>query len=172
MAHEVPLAVTTPQKQSRPLAADSALHIAWLIWLILLAVPFVVFIVTIWSQMDSEDSAGNKTLARSWFLVSMIYMMVGVPAAFFWRGRIFHGYLAGKLVAPRDYLLGMCTIWGAIEVGGLIALLGCIVTGTLLPNLLPALLAFMLFTPLWPNGHSMTRPLYNEHDPADYEDPR
>jgi hypothetical protein len=42
----------------------------------------------------------------------------------------------------------------------------------MLPNLLPALLAFMLFTPLWPNGHSMTRALINEHDPADYEDPR
>jgi hypothetical protein len=154
------------------MSADAALHAAWWTWFALLSLPFIVFIGTIWRLVYFEDHASDPQLAQKWFVATMAYMAIGVPAAFFWRGRLFRGYWSGQLVSPRDYLVGMITVWAAIELGGLLALTGCLVTGTLLPNLLPALLAFMLFTPLWPNGHSMTRPLINEHDPADYEEPR
>jgi hypothetical protein len=157
---------------SHGLSADAALHIAWWTWFALLSLPFIIFILTIWRLVYFEDHGHDDKLAQKWFIASMVYMMLAIPAAFFWRGRLFRGYWSGQLVAPRDYLVGMITVWAAIEIGGLLALTGCLVTGTLLPNLLPALLAFMLFTPLWPNGHSMTRALINEHDPADYEDPR
>jgi hypothetical protein len=122
--------------------------------------------------MDSDGTTADLPLAQNWFIGVMIYMAIGVPAAFFWRSRMFKGYWSGKVVSPRNYLLGMFTIWAALEFGGILALLGCLVSSTLLPNLLPALLAFMLFTPLWPNGHSMTKPLVNERDPGRYEEPR
>jgi len=158
------------------LGCDSALHIAWGLWITMLAIPFVTFIVMIWALMGSSEGSGepqgNTVLAHKWFIAAMAYMAICVPGAFFLRSRMFKGYWSGQIIAPREYLLGMSTIWAALELGGLFSLLGCIITNTLLPCLLPALLAFMLFTPLWPNGHSMTRPLYNEHDPADYEDPR
>jgi hypothetical protein len=153
------------------LCVDSALQIAWWTWFVLLAMPFVVFIAVLWRLMDAEG-AGNNDLAQMWFVMSMLMLALGVPLAFFWRSRVFKGYWEGHVISPRDYLIGMSTIWIALEFCGLFALAGCLVTGTLLPNLLPALVAFMLFTPLWPNGHSMTRPLTNERDPADYEDPR
>ena len=158
---------------SRPLSVDVALQIAWWTWFLLLTAPFVVFLAVVWQLMDSEAATTiNRNVEQGWFVGSMAYMGLGVPAAFFWRSRIFKGYWAGKVIPPRDYLIGMGTIWLALELGGLLALVGCLVSNTLLPNLLPALLAFMLFTPLWPNGHSMTRPLENERDPAHYEDPR
>lgn len=163
--------LVVPQTQRQPLCCDTALHIAWWTWFTLLAIPFVVFLAVIW-QLTGAEGPSDQKLAQKWFIAAMCYMAIGVPSAFFWRGRIFRGYWEGRTVSPRDYLVGMMTIWIAIEIGGLFALLGCLMTGTLLPNLLPALLAFMLFTPLWPNGHSMTRPLIDEHDPADYEDPR
>jgi hypothetical protein len=159
-------------KASKTLCADSALNIAWCAWCALLAIPFVMFLGVMWHLSQNEGLVADRALAQHWFIASMVYMGIAIPAAFFWRGRMFRGYWAGQVVPPREYLAGMLTIWLAIEIGGLFALLGCILSGTLLPNLLPALLAFMLFTPLWPNGHSMTRPLIDEHDPADYEEPR
>jgi len=156
----------------RELCADTALSIAWWTWFTLLAIPFVVFLAVVWHLMDNEPVATTNTTANAWFVISMAYMAICVPAAFFWRSRMFKGYWSGQLVSPRDYLIGMTTVWLALEIGGLLALAGCLVSGALLPNLLPALLAFMLFTPLWPNGHSMTRALTDERDPADYEEPR
>lgn len=165
----IPLA---SQACENKLSADCALHVAWRIWFTLAVIPFIVFLAVIWQLMDAQSEAGNSDLAQTWFIGAMAYLAIGLPAAFFWRSRIFRGYWAGKTISPRDYLVGMATIWIAIEIGGLFALIGCLVSGTLLPNLLPALVAFMLFTPLWPNGHSMTRPLHNEQDPAEYQEPR
>lgn len=162
----------TPLCANTTLCADTALTIAWWTWFSLLALPFVMFLGVMWQLMDGDGLTADPIMAQKWFVASMAYMAIGVPAAFFWRSRMFRGYWAGRCVAPRDYLAGMITIWAALEIGGLLALLGCIMTSTLLPNLFPALLAFMLFTPLWPNGHSMSRPLTNEQDPGHYEEPR
>ena len=78
----------------------------------------------------------------------------------------------GKVVSPGAYLRGMLTVWLACEIGGIIALIGCLVTRTLLPNLLPALVAFILFTPFWPSGRAMTHPVGNDDDFEIYEEPR
>jgi hypothetical protein len=154
------------------MSADTALQIAWWSWCALMAFPFVVFLAVIWHLMDGDGSAANMHLAVRWFVFTLIFIAVGVPAAFFWRSRSFRGYWSGQCVAPRDYLRGMMTIWIALELGGLLALVGCLITNSMLPNLLPALLAFMLFIPLWPNGHSMIRPPENERDPGGYSEPR
>jgi hypothetical protein len=157
----------------RELTAESTLRIAWWTWCGFLVLPFFGFIATVWHLMDSEAGVGaDSGASEGWFLVSMIFLALAVPTAFFWRSHIFKGYWQGQVVSPRCYLKGMCTIWIALELGGLCSLLGCWMTGQVLPNLLPALVAFMLFTPLWPNGHAMTRPLQDEHDSGDYEEPR
>lgn len=158
--------------------ADSALSTAWRVWFAYLLVPFAFFMAVIW-KLASVNLANTQSMQQAsthssqyWFIATMVYMALAIPGAFFWRSRLFAGYWKGQHVHPKEYLVGMISIWTAIEVGGILALIGCIATGTLLPNLLPAMLAFMLFTPLWPNGHAMTRPLAKEQDPGEYEDPR
>lgn len=157
--------------------ADTALSIAWRVWFAYLIVPFVFFMAVVYqlasgpANVDSQQHASTHA-AQVWFILSLAYMALAVPGAFFWRSRLFAGYWKGQHVHPREYLIGMISVWTAMEVGGILALIGCIATNTLLPNLLPAMLAFMLFTPLWPNGHAMTRPLAKEQDPGEYEDPR
>jgi hypothetical protein len=59
-----------------------------------------------------------------------------------------------------------------LEFGGIIALLGCIVERLLLPNLLPALVAFMFFVTLWPSGKAMVSSIGNQEDASVYEEPR
>jgi hypothetical protein len=154
------------------LSVDAAMQVASWTWFGLLTLPFVLFILVVWHQMSLEGTAGDAETSTRWFIISMAYMAIGVPTAFFLRSKLFRGYWSGQLVSPKNYLAGMILIWSALEFGGLLSLVGCLVSGKLLPNLVPALLAFMLFTPLWPNGHAMTRRLQNEHDPADYEEPR
>jgi hypothetical protein len=108
----------------------------------------------------------------SWFLASSGYLLVVVPASFFLRGRLFKSYWTGHPIAPTKYLYGMLAIWSALEFGGIIALLGCFVDRNLLPNLLPALIAFMFFVTLWPSGRAMVRSVGNAQDPEVYEQPR
>ena len=160
-----------PSAGSDPSAAMT-LRRAWVIWFALLVSPFILFLVTVWKLMDEEGSIASPALARGWFLGSMTYLAVVVPAAFFWRSRIFKAYWSGQVVAPRDYLKGMFTVWFALETGSIFGLIGCLVSGRVLPCLLPALVAFIIYIPLWPSGRAMTRPVGNEDDPELYEDPR
>src|SRR4051794_22901548 len=103
-------AIALPQNSIRKcLSCDSALQIAWWTWFTLLSIPFILFLAVVWNTMDNDGAAtaGNTSLAQTWFIITMVYMAVGVPAAFFWRSHIFKGYWSGKTVSPRDYLLGM-----------------------------------------------------------------
>ena len=167
-------AVNPPARSSRNPAPSAALVLrrAWVIWFALLGSPFILFLVTVWQLMDRETSIARPALARAWFFGSMAYLALAVPAAFFWRSRIFKAYWSGQVVAPRDYLKGMLTIWLALETAGLIGLSGCLVSGSILPCLLPALVAFMVFIPFWPSGRAMSRPVGNEDDAELYEEPR
>jgi len=68
-------------------------------------------------------------------------LVLAAPASFFIRSRIFRDYWKGQRVRPRAYLTGMFTVWGTLEIGGLLSLTGCLVSRSLLPTLLPALAA-------------------------------
>lgn len=160
---------TTEKMELNP---RTALLAAWVCWWTLLTIPFLVFLSVIWRQMYLELTPAPQQMAHRWFIFAMAFLGVSVPLAFFAQGRAFRAYWQGQAVEPRKYLRGMITIWMSLEFSGLVALFGCWYTNTLLPNMLPAILAFMLFVPLWPNGHAMSRPLVNESDPADYEEPR
>ena len=153
------------------LTPGQALRLAWVSWLVLLAIPALLFLTVMWTFIGDETHA-DKGRAESWFLICMAYLAVAVPAAFFWRSREFKAYWEGNCVSPTRYLRGMLILWLTIEVGGIMALVGCLVTGSLLPNLLPAMVAFMLFTPFWPSGRAMTHPVGNDDDFEVYEEPR
>ncbi len=154
-----------------PLTAALALRYAWISWLTFLLLPFFLFLYVIVNLTD-EVSTRHLQSAQIWFVISMAYMAVVVPAAIFWRSRLFKPYWLGNTVSPRSYLKGMLVVWLSLEIGGLLSLTGCLVNHSLLPNLLPALVAFMLFTPLWPSGRAMTRHVGNQDDPEKYEEPR
>ncbi len=75
-------------------------------------------------------------------------------------------------MAPRQYLKGMYVVWGALEVGGLLSLFGCVMSRSLVPGILPAIAAFVMFVVLWPNGRAMTCAGGASDDPEKYEEPR
>jgi len=151
----------------------TALRLAWLCWCVLGVIPFFLALWLIW-HLSGGAAAPHPPhpLRNRWFLGPMIYLILVVPASLFWRGRVFKPYWSGRTVPPGKYLLGMLAIWLALDLGGLLSLLGCVVTGSLLPNLLPALLTLMFFLTTWPSGRAMVRTVGQHTDPQVYEEPR
>jgi len=155
---------------SDQLTAAGALRLAWIIWLVMLALPFFVFLAVVWALMG--DRQANPQTANVWFIFSLAWLGLCVPVAFFLRSRVFKAYWTGRAVSPRSYLTGMFTVWATIELGGLISLLGCYFSHSFTPNIMPAIVAFILFTPFWPTGRAMTKPVGHEEDPELYRHPR
>ena len=149
-----------------------ALRIAWWTWLVLLLAPFILFLCVAY-QLKDDSVAANPGLSNAWFLWTMGYLCVVTPAAFFWRSHLFKPYWNGDVVTPRNYLIGMASVWVALEIGGILALLGCLLSHAYLPGMLPAIAAFMFFLPFWPSGEAMVRRnVGNADDPGRYKEPR
>jgi hypothetical protein len=166
-------AMNQPASFSPNVQAHTAMRAAWVSWLVMLVLPFLYFIYVLWKLMGAEENTGSGIqMSDKWFLATMIYLIIAVPISFFGRSRLFKAYWTGKPVEPKNYLLGMLVMWVTMEIGGLLALTGCLVDHRPLPNLLPALVAFMFFATLWPSGRAMTRTTGNEEDPQLYEEPR
>ena len=149
----------------------TALRFAWISWLVLLVIPFFVSLGMIW-QVAIISDRGPIPGGEGWFLAASVYLLLAVPASFFWRGHVFKAYWSGQPVSPGNYLFGMLSIWVALEIGGLFSLIGCYVYNSVLPDLLPALVAFMFYVTLWPSGRAMVHRGGNLEDPQNYEEPR
>lgn len=162
-----------PQDRRR-LTPQSALRYAWYGWLALLAFPFLLFIVVFWRLvLDGATPRRTDAIGHTWFVAMALYHVLVVPGSIFLRGRIFRNYYRGQCLSPPGYLLGMFIVWLTLELGGLLSLTGCLVSGSLLPNLFPALVALMIFVTLWPSGRAMTcEHRGDSDDPENYEEPR
>jgi hypothetical protein len=151
---------------------SQSLKTAWILWIVLAAMPLPFFIAVLAQQLNSDGQAAANAVVYRWFIGTLIFIALAIPAGFFLQRRFFKDYWNRQPVAPFRYFLGMLSVWVSLNVCGLIALVGCLATRSLLPNLIPAILVFALFFVLWPNGHAMSRPLISEQDGADYEEPR
>ncbi len=155
------------------LTPTAALRRAWIVWLALLACPYILFLVLVWRITASDEVSRDMALAQRWFSASTVYLIVAVPAALFLRSHCFKSYWAGMKVTSRAYLTGSVILWASLELGGILSLIGCLMTHSLLPNLFPALVSFMLFASLWPTGAPMVcSNRGNLEDPEGYAEPR
>jgi len=151
---------------------QQALKVAWYGFLVLLAIPFLYCLFVAWSLMGETHRSGGL-LTDGWFLASVVYMVLVVPGSFFVRSRFFKEYWEGRPVPPAAYLKGMYIVWIALEIGGLLSLTGCLFSRSLVPGLMPAIAAFMMFVFLWPSGSAMVAVRRGDSDdPERYEEPR
>jgi hypothetical protein len=162
--------IATPDGSSGSLTVRTALRLAWVTWVVFLIIPFFLFLAIVWTLGMGE---GAKLHANEdhWFLGASAYLLVVVPLSFFWRGHVFKAYWTGQTIPPMSYLYGMLTMWAALEFGGIFSMLGCFVDHALLPNLLPALVAFMFYVTLWPSGRAMVSHMGDKEDAGKYEQP-
>ena len=135
---------------SRGRARVEALYLAWLMWLLLLAAPFVVLPFAL--QMSPDRRSPRPDLAEGWFLIVMVYLLVAMPSALLVRERVSGSFRASRAERPRSYYIGMCGIWVAVASAGLAAELVCVATATLMPNVVAAVIALVVYLTLWPTG--------------------
>ncbi len=163
-----PAAGNTPP---HALSVKTALKLAWLCWGALLAGPFLFLQWLIWYVTAGDPSRFHADTDK-WFVAAMAYLIIILPGSFFWRGHLFKDYWLGRPVAPRKYILATVSVGLALAIGGIFSLIGCLVTGSFMPNLIPGLLALILYTLHWPTGRAMVRPVGLAEDPQIYEEPR
>ncbi len=154
------------------LSPATAIRIAWVCWMVLLVAPFFMFLHVVWTLNAESRVTVSPHAHQTWFIAAIIYLLVAGPISFFARSNVFKAYWTGEVVSPGKYLSGMLLIWLTLEIGGLFSLAGCLVQNQLLPNLFPALIAFMFFVTFWPSGRAMIRHVGDKEDPAVYEEPR
>lgn len=162
----------TVPRNLNPEAADRALQLAWLVWVGLVLLTLGVLAVTLVIVFNSSAVSGSSERAARWGWATAAYLIVAVPAAFFWRGRRFRGYWHHRSVRPRTYILGMSGVWMALTIGALLGAAACLATRTLLPNAPLAGVAVVTLMVLWPKGTAMVRPVGNPGDVGRYEEPR
>ena len=160
-----------PMPSRSTLSVPKALRRAWLWWVILLAGPFLLLQWLIW-RLATGDVGHSHADAQKWFVAAMAYLLLVLPVSFFWRGRLFKDYWLGRPVEPRRYIFATIAVGLAMALGGIFSLIGCYMTGSFMPNLIPALLALLLFALHWPTGRAMVKPVGNVDDPQIYEEPR
>jgi hypothetical protein len=165
------LNAASQQKSISGLSVASAIRIAWVTWMILLVIPFMVSLYLFW-KFSNKEAVVQRDVGDVWFLVSALYMLAVVPLSFFWRAHLFKSYYSGHPVEPQKYLFGMISVWMSLEIGGLFSLAGCLVYDSLVPCMIPALLAFMFFVTFWPGGRAMTGKAGTSQDPEIYRPPR
>ena len=166
--------ITLPGGEKAPhheLTVKAALKRAWIAWTTLLIAPFLFLQAAIW-YMDSKAAAPLHADTQAWFIGAMGYLVLVVPAMFFWRKHLFREYWLGKPVEPGKYIAATVTAGVALAIGGIISLIGCLVTNQYMPNLIPGFMALVLFVLHWPTGKAMLKGCGHEVDEAHYEEPR
>src|SRR5690349_6434763 len=98
--------VLLENRQKESLNARHTLMVAWIVWFVMLTIPFAVFLFVLFSQNFGDNPAATDAVVNHWFIGSMIFCAVAVPAAFFLQARAFKGYWQGQCVQPCAYLRG------------------------------------------------------------------
>jgi hypothetical protein len=167
--------MSTQQRQKNPDKLCNqigfTLRAAWWTYVVLLILPFMLIAVVV-ALMNTGISPTPSHGMKRWLLLSTAFLVVGVPAALFYRRRLCGAYFRGDAVPPRQYFAGMLAVWLALEVGMILSVIGCYVTASFLPDLLPAIVAFVFFVTLWPTGKMMVTHVGNSNDAQIYEEPR
>ena len=153
-----------------PISKGTALRYAWWIWFTLLFVPAFVFIGVVYS-LNFGDQPARPQASTTWFLILMAYLLLGIPAAFFVRTRLFSSYYEGRPVPPLKYLIGAAIPWIVLEIGGLLSLFAVWYARSFTPNIIPAIVAFAFFVTMFPKGNAMLRPTGHAEDPEISEEP-
>jgi hypothetical protein len=150
----------------------SALQTAWRAYIVLLTVPLVGLLLLIVSYPRAGVPSATADGWNGWFLGTLTYLAVGVPAALFYRKRVCSSYSRGEAVPPRNYLRGMLAVWLALEVGAILSLVGCYMTRSFLPCLATWGVAFVFYITQWPSGVMLVGRAGASEDPQIYETPR
>ena len=129
-----------------------------------LAMGMVTFagIVIVLAQAPAEAAAPADDADPMFFYAACAMVVMAIPMGLFVRGQIFKRGWVGDVVTPQAYTTGNIIAWACCEAPVLFALVVVLITGNIMPNVLPAAAAFVMHLILWPNGRAMFTPAKSE----------
>ena len=125
---------------------------AWMIWTTLLMGPAIFFAVVIYLQKSgrftvSLDAPPGLYLALAWGLT-----VVGGVTGFAVRSVMFRPRLRGDSIPPQTWLRGHLIGWALCEGAALFGVTLILITGEMMPYVVPTAIAFVLQILQFPRG--------------------
>ena len=151
---------------------QSALRAAWLTYFVFMMLPPVAFAIALLVRMNRIAPPRNPGGVMNWLWLIVAYLAIGFPAALFIRRRLCIAYNRGDIVAPRNYYVGMLTVWLSLEIGMFLPIVGYCETGVLLPTIALSLVPLIFLITLWPTGDMLVSHSGDSDDAEIYKNPR
>lgn len=136
---------------------ETALRRAWVSYVLLSATPAALLLAAVLAVPESE-AAPRLGVSYAFFGLSVGWMVLTLPLAFWLRGYVFRAGWQGQRVDAESYLRGLMTMWTAAATGATVAAVGCLAGNSLLPCLFPAGFALVLMLLLTPSGRGVESP--------------
>jgi len=133
---------------------ETAIQRAWISFVLLTATPLALLLAAVWAVPAGEVTT-RPGATYAFFGLSVGWMVLTVPAAFWIRGYVFRAGWHGQRVEAESYLRGLVTMWTSTAVGATFAAIGCLAGNALLPNVFPAGFGIALMLLLMPSGRGV-----------------
>lgn len=139
------------------MSRETALRRAWVSYALLSATPAALIVAAVLAVPESASSP-RLGVSYTFFGLSVGWMVLTLPLAFWLRGYVFRAGWQGHHVDAESYLRGLMTMWTAATSGATLAAVGCLAGNSLLPCLFPAGFAMVLQLLLTPSERGVVTP--------------
>lgn len=147
----------TDRKGRTELLPNEALRAGWRSWVGLVVVAWAGLLAVLLTQPASvvtgEAEAGLA--GRVLIGVSVVWLVLLGAAVLLLRSYCFRALWDDQPVEPGSYLKGMYQVWGVLVVGALLAVLGAVLMGSMMPGVLVVLASLLLLLFSRPSGRAL-----------------
>ena len=146
---------TTDSKGATRLMPEDALSAGWRYWVGLMVVSAGGLAVVLATQGGAGEG-GSAGLAGPVLIgLAIVWLVLLGSAVLILRSYCFRALWDGRPVEPGSYLKGMYQVWGVLVTGCLLAVLGALLMGSLMPGGLVVMVAVLLLAFARPSGRAL-----------------
>ena len=134
--------------QTTPPGTSSVLSRAWMAWCAFVAGLVIFGIVTLSViEPDEVRVSAWSMLAALWGIVVIVVLAA--------KSHVFKSAWERREADPDIYSRGLLTIWAVLQIGGVLGLLACFLSNSLLPGLLIAAVMLSLTLAIRPSAAAL-----------------
>jgi hypothetical protein len=139
-----------------------------LLWLGCVLFLLAMIGVALINAAPGQDQA-NRALAINWTIGSLVLIGAALPAAAGLHWYLFRRHWRAGRVTPRGFLIASTSLWLTFTLCGVIPIVGCLLSGTIFPNIYLAAIVLLLLLGTWPKGEAMVHTHPRDAEDTDEE---
>jgi hypothetical protein len=151
----------TDSKGRTRLTPGEAIKAGWRWWIVLMVLAGLALAALLATQPMSGGgraeglSNGLATAGAALIGVAIAWLVLLGAVVLLLRSYCFRAQWDGRAVEPGSYLKGMYQVWGVLAVGALLAVLGAMLMGSVMPGVLVSLAAVLALIFSRPDGRAI-----------------